>query len=188
MEKRAPYKQRLFVALDLPPEARAHVVAWQSEILGNHGRELRLVKPEALHITVAFLGWVADDPLGHIRTAALGAAGEPPLFEAIGLSAVPPRRPRLWALSLADHGGRAAAQHDRVARGLEALGVYEREQRPFWPHITVARLRPGSRAPRIEVPPPPIRFAPDRLTLYRSHVSRAGAEYESLGSAGLWTP
>jgi RNA 2',3'-cyclic 3'-phosphodiesterase len=189
VERSAPYKQRLFVALELPELARAHIVAWQSEILGHHGRELRLVKPEALHVTIAFLGWVAADPIGLIREAAFNGAGhDAPLLEAIGVNAVPPRRPRLWALSLADHGGRAAQIYEGVADKLEAGGFYKREKRPFWPHITVARLRAGTRSRQVHVPPPPIRFAPEEIVLYRSHLTRAGAEYERIAAMSLTSP
>jgi 2'-5' RNA ligase len=52
----------------------------------------------------------------------------------------------------------------------------------------VARLRPGARPPRIEVPPPAISFDVAALTLYRSHLSRGGAEYERIGSTTRFAP
>lgn len=183
MEKRAPSKARLFVALALPDEAREQIVAWQAQVLGPR-RELRLVRAESLHVTLVFLGWVADDPYGHIRTAALGAgAAERPRLSVLRVKAVPPRRPRLWALDLADEGGQATQLQAALSKRLEYGGFYTPEKRPFWPHITVARLRRGARAPRLDVPPPAITFDAAALVLYRSHLSRAGSEYESLGAA-----
>ena len=186
MEKPAPFRQRLFLALDLPPSARGHIVAWQAEMLGHYARELRFVAPEALHVTVVFLGNVAHDPLGHIRTYSLGAATrDPPDLEAVGIRALPPRRPRLWALSLADHGGRAAALHEKISLRLAGQGLYIPDGRAFWPHVTVARIRPDVRAPSVEVPPPPIRFKARTFSLYRSHRGPAGAEYELMGRVSL---
>jgi hypothetical protein len=50
----------------------------------------------------------------------------------------------------------------------------------------VARVRRGERVRARPLPdPPPTRFAPPALTLYRSRLSRAGAEYEALARAEL---
>ena len=50
-------------------------------------------------------------------------------------------------LVLADPSGRATALAGRVQSGLEQLGVYERERRPWLPHVTVLRFR---ERPRLE--------------------------------------
>ena len=44
-------------------------------------------------------------------------------------------------LVLADPSGTATSLANRVQRGLEGLGVYERERRPWLPHVTVLRFR-----------------------------------------------
>ena len=45
-------RARLFVALDLPQDVRAGVVDWQQTALADPA--LRIVRPEALHITLAW--------------------------------------------------------------------------------------------------------------------------------------
>ena len=65
---------------------------------------------------------------------------------------MPPRRARLFALDLDDEGGRAAARSQAaVSDALEAGGWYRPEKRPFWPHVTLARVKRGER----RAPPPP---------------------------------
>ena len=47
------------------------------------------------------------------------------------------------------------------------------------PHVTVARVRRGARAPSGDLrPPPQLPFRPNALTLFRSHLGSAGARYE----------
>lgn len=96
-------------------------------------------------------------------------------------------RPRLLALDLDDAEGRAAALHEAAASALETGGWYERERRPFWAHVTLARARGrGGRVARLDRPAPP--SAPLRapaLTLYRSRPGREGARYEPLARLGL---
>ena len=94
---------------------------------------------------------------------------------------MPRRRPRLFALDLEDEGGRGAALHGAVS---EALG--EPVTRPFWPHVTLLRVRKG-RKPEVPAPPGEIEpFEPTALTLYRSHLGgRRGARYEALERLAL---
>jgi 2'-5' RNA ligase len=68
-----------------------------------------------------------------------------------------------------------------VSAGLAAAGVYVPEARAFRPHVTVGRLRTGARAPgRVDAAPDRLAFAAHAVTLYRSHLARAGASYEAL--------
>ena len=67
---------------------------------------------------------------------------------------------------------------------------YEPEKRPFWPHLTVARVKPEKRGKRkpalVESPPGPLPerlfrpFTALRLVLFRSHLRPQGAEYVPL--------
>jgi 2'-5' RNA ligase len=183
----------MFVALDLPEDARAAIAAWRDELLSGRP-ELRAVAVEALHVTLAFLGWQDEAAAGEIAAASFAAAGgiEAPVLRPVAIKSVPPRRPRLFALDLEDEDGRATALQAAVAAALEAGGFYRPEKRPFWPHITLAR-GDGSRG--LAPPDPrgdwrgggsPVGLAPfraDPLTLYRSTLRPQGALYEPL--AGL---
>lgn len=188
MESRAPSKARLFVALELPAEARAAFVDWQREVFAGWEREVRPVRAASLHVTLAFLGHHPEDEAGAIAQAAFSRAGSvaAPVLAPRAVTRVPPRRPRLWAVDLDDEGGRAASVQAAVADPLVAGGWYEPEKRPFWPHVTVARVRAHARAPRIEAEPPAAgAFRAPELVLYRSRLSRAGADYEAVSRLRL---
>ena len=70
-----------------------------------------------------------------------------------------------------------------MAGALEAGGFYRPEKRPFWPHVTLARVKRGERRvpPLPDDPPPPGEpFDAGVVTLYRSTLRPQGALYEPL--------
>jgi 2'-5' RNA ligase len=175
------------VALELPSDAREALVGWQARALAGRP-ELRAVAPAALHVTLAFLGSRPLDEIDPIAAAVGEAVAGLPAARLTPLAARPlPRRgPRLFALDLEDAGGGAGEVHAAVSDALAAAGVYTSEKRPFWPHLTVARVRLGARAVApLEEPPPAEEFEASEVVLYRSHLSPRGARYEALGRARL---
>ena len=177
-------RARMFLALDLPEDARDRLVRWRAEILSSR-TDVRPVRPEALHVTLVFLGWQDESAAERIAEAAFGAlpAGPPPRLAATEVKPVPPRNARLFALDLDDEGGRAAALQAAASDALEAGGWYRPETRPFWPHITLARVKRGERRvppPAAEPAPPDDPFEASVLTLYRSTLRPQGALYEPL--------
>jgi 2'-5' RNA ligase len=167
---------RLFVAVTLPGDVREALARWRPR-----DDALRAVDPEALHVTLAFLGWRDDsavERIGAAATACASSVGD--LAVGAGLW-LPPRRPRVLTVELDDPDGKLTALQARVSDAMVTAAGYVPEKRPFLPHVTVARVRRGARAPRDELPDPPaLRFAPAALTLYRSHMKREGATYEAL--------
>jgi RNA 2',3'-cyclic 3'-phosphodiesterase len=172
---------RLFVALALPEDAVDRLVAWQRKELASVG-EIRIVPPENLHVTIAFLGRRrasdADPILGALRRAARPATV--PVLE--------PARYRetrsVGMIALEDEGRRAGALADDVFAGLEDLGRYERERREWLPHVTVLRFR--GRPPRLAPPLPDLgRVSPSEVALYHSVLRPSGAQYEILESVAL---
>lgn len=188
-------RARLFVALDLPGDVRDALVAWQRRELTDPA--LRPVRPESLHMTLVFLGYQAEKDLERIAEAALGVDSSAPevRLEPEPVAIPKGRRPRLFALDAPSEG--AVALQARVEERLVAARFYEPEKRPFWPHLTVARVKPaerGSRKPAaVERPPGPLpehmfpSFRPTRLVLFRSHLKRSGAEYEPMAELELPT-
>lgn len=174
---------RLFVALDLPEGARAELVEWRAAALRHP--DLRLVSPEALHVTLVFLGHLPEAEIPRIAEA-LPEAAPAPRLQATGVKPVPARQPRLFALDLADEDDRATAIQGSVSDALQELGLYEPEKRPFWPHVTLARVRKGGRVRGLEVADPPAEpWRATAVTLYRSRLSREGARYEALHRVAL---
>ncbi len=177
---------RLFVALELPKPVVTTCVRWRDEILeGEPG--LRAVPPVSLHVTLCFLGWRTAHELGDIIAACDVAATLPPAFLAVDRAVwLPPRRPRVLALEVADEAGRLADVQGALSRALETGGWYLPESRPFLAHVTVARVARGARIrPRELTVPAAEPFAGSRVTLFRSRLSRSGACYERLASVDL---
>jgi 2'-5' RNA ligase len=180
-----PSRARLFVALDLPADAREALVEWRARALGGLAG-LRLVDPQALHATLAFLGYLDEAEIPRIAELIHPPAVPPPVLSATGVKAVPPRRPRLFALDLDDQGGRAGAIQAAVSEALAGAGLYEPEARAFWPHVTLARVQKGARPAPVEAPPPPAEpWRAEAVTLYRSVLGREGARYDALARIEL---
>lgn len=187
-------RARLFVALDLPDEVRSGLAVWGREALADPA--LRPVPAENLHITLAFLGYRPEQEIARVAAAVGESGGPAPLVELLDPVPRPPvgkGKPRLFALPAVSPGAeilQAALQERLVAERL-----YEPEKRPFWPHLTLARVRPegrGSRRPRAverrpEELPQSLRmaFLCRRLTLYRSVLQPQGARYVPLAQVKL---
>jgi 2'-5' RNA ligase len=169
---------RLFLALLVPDCVADELVAWGRRHLDDRGRRL-----ETFHVTLAFLGSRPDDELGGIVEALRGAASEATPFT---LEPVRYRETRsVGMLVLSDPSGEAVRLADHVQRRLEALGVYEREPRPWLPHVTVLRFR---ERPRLVPPLPRIGpFAPSGAAALLSRLHRSGARYEVLERCPLGT-
>ena len=188
-------RARLFVALDLPQDVRTGVVDWQQTALADPA--LRIVRPEALHITLVFLGYHAEKDAKKIAKVAFATDAEAPAVElhAEPVGVPPGKRPRLIALGA--NSEETVALQAGVEERLVEAGFYEPEKRAFWPHLTVARVKPEapkSRKPaQVRTRPHPLPehmfrfFRPTRLVLFKSHLRRSGAEYEPMAELELPT-
>lgn len=185
-------RARLFVALDLPDAVRAGIDSWARKSLVDPA--LRRVRAESLHITLAFLGGVPEKEIPRLGQIVAASAREAPSIQLSGPVQRPERgRPRLFALS-AESPGTIALQA-RLEAGLVAAGLYETEKRPFWPHVTVARVRREERGSKRPVPVSNLPKAlPQgvlqptvcrRMTLYRSELQPQGAQYTPLAQVEL---
>jgi len=169
---------RLFCALTLPDETLDALLRWQREDLAS---EARALGRDHLHITLAFLGHRPAEEVEPIAQALRESA------VAASQIVLSPRRYRetrsVGMLVLDDEEGRAAALAGDLHERLERLGVYEREKRPWLPHVTVLRFK---RPPHLAPPPPDLAaFGPSDAALYHSVLRSGGAQYEVLESVAL---
>ena len=175
------------MALDLPERERTALAAWRDGLIAGRD-DLRPVAEEALHVTLTFLGYRPETEAGAIAEAMrAGAAGrEAPLLGAAEVVPLPPRRPRLFALDLDDPAGACGRLQQSVSDALEAERFYRPEKRPFWPHVTLARVKRDRRAESLPGDAPPLDpFRARQVTLYRSVLRPQGARYEALERAEL---
>jgi RNA 2',3'-cyclic 3'-phosphodiesterase len=174
---------RLFLGLRLPEPVLDSVEAWQClHLRGNDASGVRTVPREHLHVTLAFLGSrpaaELDAIVGELRAAAADAPAD------LRLAPARYRETRSVAmLVLDDLGGGATALAEALQGRLERLGAYRREDRPWLPHLTVARFR---QRPRLELDPPAMgTFVPSDAAAYLSRLHPDGARYEVLESVAL---
>ena len=137
-EPQSKPRVRLFVALDLPASVREGIAAWGERELRDPA--LRPVAADSLHVTLAFLGHRDEAEVGPIGELVDASGGRGAAIELGEPEARPGRgRPRVFALPARSEGAETL-QAGLVGR-LEAAGLFEAEKRPFWPHVTVARVR-----------------------------------------------
>jgi 2'-5' RNA ligase len=187
---------RLFVALEPPAAVRERLAAVQAALRRGAGRaasEVRWVAPENVHLTLQFLGAVAEERAAAVAGAvAAAASGARPLdLHVRGAGAFPtPRRPRvLWAGLAGDLDALAALAKDLGGR-LAPLG-FPPEERLFRAHLTLGRARDPRGARGLEAAVAAAAGADagawraEDLVLFRSHLSPKGPRYEALARAPL---
>jgi 2'-5' RNA ligase len=170
---------RLFLALQLPETVEGALRDWGEQHLEG-GRRL-----ETFHVTLAFLGSRPRSELDAIAGALRESAAETLAGATrITLEPVRYRETRSVGMLVFDDAGLAATRlAGRLQKRLEKLRVYERENRPWLPHVTVLRFR---ERPRLEPPLPELGpFAPSGAAAFVSRLRPGGAQYEVLESCPL---
>jgi 2'-5' RNA ligase len=168
---------RLFCGFPLPGDTVDVLVAWQRAGL----RGGRIVPPENLHVTLAFLGLRPAGDVAAVRaaleTAVVGAGRV-----VLGVRGYRETR-SVGMLTLDDEEGSAAAIAEHLHARLEALGLYRREARRWLPHVTVLRF---DRPPKLRPPLPELgRISPSDAAVYLSRLRSGGAQYEVLEAVAL---
>ena len=174
---------RTFVAIDLDSEARRAAADWLSRLRAEpDASAVRWVRPEALHVTLRFLGNIEAGRVAALARAVGAEVARIAPFElALGAPKLFPsaRRPRVVALALEPEAG-VAELAAAVERGVVAEGC-EPEARRFRAHLTLGRI-PGQSAPALPAAAgaKQARLRVGEVVLFRSDLSRSGARYTPL--------
>ena len=176
---------RLFVAIDPPETVRKDLAALPRDVDGA-----RWVRAGQLHVTLRFLGDVAAGAVDRLAAALGGVASTAFSLHASGFGVFPPRgAPRvLWAgLSPAEPLRALAAA---VNAALAATGLTPPADKPFSPHLTLARLeraRPGDVKAWIDARGgfSTVPWAVEAFTLYASRLLPSGAVHTPLARHAL---
>lgn len=181
---------RLFVALD-PPAEIASALERTLAKARSFAPDEKWSRPDSLHLTLSFLGHLPAETLDPIRAALEAASAESEPFSlrlrGAGFFGRGTRGRVLW---LGAEGGRALLSlQTTIVRELAVVG--HREDRPFRPHLTLARSRDpsGSRllaeAGRALASVDLGSFLVQEFVLYRSELGPDGSHYTPLATFPL---
>jgi len=162
-------EMRCFIGAFLEPES-AERLAHSLHL----PRGLRRVDRASWHVTLKFLGTIPAASVPEVLAAIGTIAGHAIDAQVTCLAGLPRSTyARVVAAELVENA-------DLAAWAGQLAQSFGPEDRPFRPHVTVARSRRPIRFAPVVLPDPiPIRLqAP---ALYRSHLERAGARYERVG-------
>lgn len=170
---------RLFVAIDTP----APLAQGLLQTLPAH-RGIRATPAMQLHLTLRFLGEQDDDTTARIAQALRSVEMAAMSLQVHGVGRFRGRQGAiLWAgLTDSADSQQLLALVDAISKVLEREGIAP-EHRRFWPHLTLARCRPG-------VPEPVLRewiescrtltspkWHVDRFALIESFLHAEGAKH-----------
>jgi len=175
---------RLFIAIELPDAAKRALTWLKTDIPGA-----RWVPADQIHLTLAFLGEVDEAALVRL-TGELARIQLPGFQLAFGpLGCFPDRRrPRVLWVGL-EPQPRLKHLADGVQEAVLACGIPQ-EERPFSPHITLARLKLSpsrecdaflDQRPKQELPP----FSVREFTLFQSRLTPQGALHTPVRNFAL---
>lgn len=187
---------RLFAALEFPPSIKTIVSDIINRLITGAaftGSHPAWVKPDGVHVTLAFLGWQNPERLPVLRDALTGTVrGHRPFELKLGkLELFPnPREPKVLVLGLAGQIEELQSLHDSLSTCCRDAG-FSVEAQPFRPHLTLARIksRKGlgglTALVRSHAAIAKGDFAVANLTLFQSHMGPGGSTYTLLNQFPL---
>ena len=188
---------RTFIALEMNTMQQRHLAGVIRQVVAPLP-SVRWVDPAGIHLTLAFLGELSDGELaGVIHAAETAARQVPPFsyrFSQIG-SFGSPRQPRVIWLGIDEPTGALQQLHRILNRELTRRN-FEVDQRPFSPHLTLARLKAplppdeqqrlqallNNEHPKIK---PSNNYPVQVVSVMKSELLRTGAQYTCLHACSL---
>ena len=191
-------KRRVFIAINLPEDIKQKLGDYQKKIEklftpyrseASGSGPIRWTKQDNIHITLAFLGYIADQELINICSAVKEAASKHSSFPVnlfkICYGPTDKKPPRMvWAIG--EKSEEFASLKDDLDKSLAIS-----EKRQFSPHITLGRIRKWEwqriePEERLEVDEEiDLSFSFDSIELMESVLKRGGPEYTILESYNL---
>lgn len=190
---------RSFIAIELPGELKSRLNGLQVQLKSDEFSRIKWVDPYAVHLTLKFLGNVAVDRLDEIAGGVeMAVRGVKPFCLEINELGVFPnlKRVRVVWVGVGGEVDKLSQIQQCLESNMAPLG-FTAESRPFVPHLTLARLRdqasPAERQRFGELVAStkfgaPFTFEVSRINLMRSELTREGAIYSRINSAGLVKP
>jgi RNA 2',3'-cyclic 3'-phosphodiesterase len=174
---------RTFVAVFPPPAVQEALFQAARDLQAN--RDFRLVGQEKIHLTLKFLGDVAEDDLDSVKQALkpMRESRDPFEVSTSDFGAFPTEKKAriLWA-GIEEGQEHLRAMAEEVENLLEAAS-FERENRPYVPHLTLGRARTRrTTLDTTKTSPPTLRFTVSGVDLLESAPGKNGVTYSTLAT------
>jgi 2'-5' RNA ligase len=167
---------RTFIAIDLDDSLKRALEALAGE-LRPLARSVRWIGASGMHLTLKFLGEILEEVAPRHQIFGL-------VLEGTGTFPSGGRDPRVLWVGVAPGPPLLALQED-IERELEKLG-FEREKRPFHPHLTLGRVKFPSRLDHLVQEMRKHKdqrfgeMSVQKFTFFQSTLKPSGAEYAVL--------
>ena len=187
---------RTFVAIELDEDTKAHIAAAIVTLRQKRVDNMRLVRPEGVHLTLKFLGDIEVSQVQQVAGAMQQAASRhTPFSLTLGAPGVFPNANRARVLWVGVDGDLKALKslQAEVEEALTSVG-FAAERQPFNPHLTIGRMHHrASRSDRrratdalAAIPLPEDQpIAVNAISLMKSTLQPDGAIYERIAHAYL---
>ncbi len=177
---------RIFIALELPEEIKKEIAKLQKK-LRKAGAKATWVKPEIVHLTLAFLGSVTHKQLEIIHKI-LGEITFKPIKLELGLlGCFPnPERPRIIFVELRGDLKELHYLANQIRQNLKKEAI-QFDNKPFVAHITLGRVKKRQNLTHIfkGIKPKKIEFLAQEITLNQSELTSSGPQYTKLKTLHL---
>lgn len=187
---------RAFIAIDLPQEIKSRLLLLENELKQYHSDFIKWVNPDGIHLTLKFLGNTNYNDIKAITGAIKDACNECKSFalETTGIGVFPNYyRPRVIWLGIGGELDILFKAQKRIDDALVKLG-FNREKRPFSPHVTLGRVRDNVATNKIREFSEVLKnikydekqyIEVNEVKLIRSQLYSAGAVYTEISSVNL---
>ncbi len=172
-------RSRLFVALPLPDPIRERLTGYLARC-AEVAPEQRWAPAANLHLTLYFLGWTGGEEMTRLAEA-LTEVRAPAFRLALGgLGRFgSPARPRVVWIGVVAGRDSLGVLAEEVAAACRRAGVVG-DERPYNPHLTLCRVRPGARLPALPEPVELPGWEARSFTLFQSRPGPRGSVYVPL--------
>ena len=184
---------RTFLAIEIPKEILEQFERLQYRLGQSMTGVIRWAKPGSTHLTLKFFGNITERDIRTIEdTLKAKAPAFTPIPIAVGTMGVFPSlsRPRVLWVGITTGLKELTATQAEVESALEKVG-FEREQRPYRPHLTLGRMKTDRRIEGLDKAIESHKdfaagsFTAREMILFRSDLKPTGPVYTELAKFKL---
>ena len=184
-------EKRVFVGIDLSCQFTKLIPMLKTTIEDKHG-DIRWVSGRNLHLTLSFLGNIADNKIQPLIKALKEIENLKKIDISVNSTGVFPNveNPRVFWLGV-DEGYDAIADIQSITDEISTEFKENQREEKFIPHVTIARITNKKKTIKLDVSTflntvySPIEFVINKVYLYESKLTQDGPRYLVLSEFHL---